>query len=112
VQLVFEQQPPPESRSIAQNTPVKKTFNAMGVAETAPPPASGGNGDKNELDEPTRVPPPRAQPLVVGAGGRPRSLEAGAGGGGIPPGTDLTKVGRNDPCPCGSGKKFKKCHGS
>jgi preprotein translocase subunit SecA len=22
------------------------------------------------------------------------------------------KVGRNDPCPCGSGKKYKKCHGS
>ena len=21
------------------------------------------------------------------------------------------KVGRNDPCPCGSGKKHKKCHG-
>ena len=21
------------------------------------------------------------------------------------------KVGRNDPCPCGSGKKFKNCHG-
>jgi uncharacterized protein YecA (UPF0149 family) len=21
------------------------------------------------------------------------------------------KVGRNDPCPCGSGKKFKRCHG-
>ena len=21
------------------------------------------------------------------------------------------KVGRNDPCHCGSGKKFKKCHG-
>ena len=21
------------------------------------------------------------------------------------------KVGRNDPCPCGSGRKFKKCHG-
>jgi preprotein translocase subunit SecA len=21
------------------------------------------------------------------------------------------KVGRNDPCPCGSGQKFKKCHG-
>jgi preprotein translocase subunit SecA len=25
---------------------------------------------------------------------------------------DQAKVGRNDPCPCGSGKKFKKCHGS
>lgn len=23
----------------------------------------------------------------------------------------LPKPGRNDPCPCGSGKKFKKCHG-
>jgi preprotein translocase subunit SecA len=22
------------------------------------------------------------------------------------------KVGRNDPCPCGSGKKYKKCHGA
>jgi uncharacterized protein YecA (UPF0149 family) len=31
------------------------------------------------------------------------SLEAAFGGG---------KVGRNDPCPCGSGKKFKRCHGS
>jgi preprotein translocase subunit SecA len=25
----------------------------------------------------------------------------------IPP-----KVDRNDPCPCGSGKKYKKCHGA
>ena len=24
----------------------------------------------------------------------------------------LGTVGRNDPCPCGSGKKFKRCHGS
>lgn len=24
---------------------------------------------------------------------------------------DADKVGRNDPCPCGSGKKFKQCHG-
>ena len=24
----------------------------------------------------------------------------------------LAKVGRNEPCPCGSGKKYKKCHGS
>jgi preprotein translocase subunit SecA len=22
------------------------------------------------------------------------------------------KIGRNDPCPCGSGKKFKQCHGA
>jgi preprotein translocase subunit SecA len=24
---------------------------------------------------------------------------------------DMPKVGRNDPCPCGSGKKYKNCHG-
>jgi uncharacterized protein len=31
-----------------------------------------------------------------------------------PPATlrrEAPKVGRNDPCPCGSGKKFKQCHG-
>ena len=27
---------------------------------------------------------------------------------GSPP-VDYTKVGRNDPCPCGSGEKFKSC---
>jgi preprotein translocase subunit SecA len=26
--------------------------------------------------------------------------------------SDFENVGRNDLCPCGSGKKFKKCHGS
>ncbi|MEQ4618973.1 MAG: preprotein translocase subunit SecA [Corticimicrobacter sp.] len=35
---------------------------------------------------------------------------------GLPPGAEhdlqgLPKVGRNEPCPCGSGKKFKHCHG-
>lgn len=28
------------------------------------------------------------------------------------PGVAVAKVGRNDPCPCGSGKKYKKCHGA
>jgi SEC-C motif domain protein len=29
-----------------------------------------------------------------------------------PPPVQVAKVGRNDPCPCGSGKKFKKCCGA
>ncbi|MDE2900172.1 MAG: preprotein translocase subunit SecA [Chloroflexota bacterium] len=41
---------------------------------------------------------PRRAQVPVGAG-------AGAGEGG-------RKVGRNDPCPCGSGKKYKRCHGA
>jgi preprotein translocase subunit SecA len=32
--------------------------------------------------------------------------------GGAPAGADWSNVKRNDPCPCGSGKKFKKCHGA
>jgi preprotein translocase subunit SecA len=27
-------------------------------------------------------------------------------------GSHVPEVGRNDPCPCGSGKKYKKCHGA
>jgi preprotein translocase subunit SecA len=36
----------------------------------------------------------------------------GAGDAG-PAGSDpaVARVGRNDPCPCGSGKKYKHCHG-
>ncbi len=30
---------------------------------------------------------------------------------GAPPTARRTRVGRNDPCPCGSGKKYKKCCG-
>ena len=38
---------------------------------------------------------------------------AGAGGASEPTQRQTgQKVGRNDPCPCGSGKKFKKCHGA
>ncbi len=28
-----------------------------------------------------------------------------------PTGPPVPKVGRNEPCPCGSGKKYKQCHG-
>jgi preprotein translocase subunit SecA len=29
-----------------------------------------------------------------------------------PSGAPAQKIGRNDPCPCGSGKKYKQCHAS
>jgi preprotein translocase subunit SecA len=32
------------------------------------------------------------------------------GGRGVEMRRDMPKVGRNDPCPCGSGKKYKQCH--
>jgi preprotein translocase subunit SecA len=42
---------------------------------------------------------------------RLRSNRDEGGGGPQPVRKSEKKVGRNDPCPCGSGKKYKKCHG-
>ncbi|RZI71901.1 MAG: preprotein translocase subunit SecA [Variovorax sp.] len=40
------------------------------------------------------------------------SIRRAAVGGGLSAGAAaFARVGRNDPCPCGSGKKFKQCHG-
>jgi preprotein translocase subunit SecA len=54
-----------------------------------------------------------AEPDVLAEG----KAEATAGGEGAslivkPIVREGDKVGRNDPCPCGSGKKYKKCHGA
>ena len=47
---------------------------------------------------------PREQRMVFSGGGEPERK---------PPAKRAPdKVGRNSPCPCGSGKKYKKCHGS
>ncbi len=53
----------------------------------------------------------RGRPARPGDGaGVPARAGAAASGGGAAP-VRVAKVGRNDPCPCGSGKKYKKCHG-
>jgi preprotein translocase subunit SecA len=39
------------------------------------------------------------------------SPDSSTQGGAMPDVTEVAKVGRNDPCPCGSGKKYKQCHG-
>jgi preprotein translocase subunit SecA len=56
---------------------------------------------------------------AAAAGGNGASVTAGglsAGGGSVATATrtvsEREKIGRNDPCWCGSGKKFKKCHGA
>jgi preprotein translocase subunit SecA len=41
-----------------------------------------------------------------------RSVGAATSSNGNTPRVTGEKVGRNDPCPCGSGKKYKKCHGA
>jgi preprotein translocase subunit SecA len=109
--------PPPPPTGVSATT---STFTAP---PEAPPPG---------LPPPPRAvpPPPRAAagapaprgapPSLQGANrpptgyegareGRPIGSEGAASAGPIR--RDQPKVGRNDPCPCGSGKKYKKCHG-
>ncbi len=64
---------------------------------------------RNEGPAPSAPPPPpvisRPQPkLTLNRGEEPTAPQTVHR-------TD-DKVGRNDPCPCGSGKKYKKCHGA
>jgi len=73
------------------------------------------------LSQNARTQGPENAPMPV-AGGPAAAASAGAAG--VPgniklpaptakpqPVQTLPKVGRNEPCPCGSGKKFKHCHG-
>ena len=85
----------------------------------APPVASA-----SQLPPPPAIPvPTRAPKTTIDAlekefeRKKVRELEAarfaGAGGSSEPAQRNAgSKVGRNDPCPCGSGKKYKKCHGA
>ena len=68
-------------------------------------------GSPEAADENTLVEPSVDRTLPPGLAGR-------GGESGLPPASSnppsigaSAKVGRNDPCPCGSGKKFKKCCG-
>ena len=56
----------------------------------------------------------RQRQTVESGGGVEAQPNTGADGGGEtrPLRRQEPKVGRNDPCPCGSGKKYKKCHGA
>jgi preprotein translocase subunit SecA len=54
---------------------------------------------------------------AAGLGGDGMAVSTGLGGGGAVATqqrvtTERDKIGRNDPCWCGSGKKYKKCHGA
>jgi len=68
-------------RKTATPQGVAQKSNVMNSSERAAAARSGGNPN-------AAAPRPKAQPIRVEA-----------------------KVGRNEPCPCGSGKKFKSCHG-
>jgi len=77
------------------------------AAEPAPAPAGA---DDLFLGAAPRVPPP--PPVAPAARGPAPALSSSLGPVGRQAAATVPEVGRNDPCPCGSGKKYKKCHGA
>ncbi len=100
--------PPPQGQAIHQEatgvSQMAKSAAQADSARTAPSPGGrGGNipagaGSQSITGMPTLPQPPRSQPAPNRARVAPQVREE-------------EKVGRNDPCPCGSGKKYKKCCG-
>jgi preprotein translocase subunit SecA len=77
-------------------------------ARRVPQPVKAG-GDADDLfNEPRGVPNPPLSPVSRGPGPAVSSSlgPVGRATAAVP------QAGRNDPCPCGSGKKYKKCHGA
>jgi preprotein translocase subunit SecA len=96
-----------------------------GRASSAPGAHAGGKREGRAAGvhaRPAGTPAAPATPIPAGlAPRRPQRLQYSApsvDGGthvettqGAGPDDDFARVGRNDPCPCGSGRKFKRCHG-
>jgi preprotein translocase subunit SecA len=97
-----EQQPPAPKRRAPRNlrTNVDDIARASGQAKT------------DSTEERHKA------PARYASGGGPRHNGRAGGNGRTPTAapsprpTVPAKIGRNDPCPCGSGKKYKKCHGA
>jgi len=99
VQVEEKQAMPLQAMQRAQPMTMSRSFAPTGAAAQAPRP------------QPAAQPPPRPMPGGVLPGmGRPAPQPVAPPTGSVQ--RAEPKVGRNDPCPCGSGKKYKKCHGA
>jgi preprotein translocase subunit SecA len=70
-------------------------------------PEFGSGADAESADDSVAVATVSASAVAAAAAAGGDYAEAA----GVEPRIAMPKVGRNDPCPCGSGKKFKHCHG-
>jgi len=89
---------------------------AAGTAAPIRPAAPRRPTQQITLNSPQSAPPPSPFGAIGGnaRGGQAPPRPARTGGDDVIKQVkrDEPKVGRNDPCPCGSGKKYKKCHGA
>ena len=96
------QQPEPPRKA-----PRKVRTNADELARVSGQ-AKSDNGDASPKALPSRKNSSGGQRSTAGGNGNGRSHAAAQNGRSMP----TARIGRNDPCPCGSGKKYKKCHGA
>ena len=94
----------PAPRRPAARRPPPLILNDPGAESTSV--LSGSRSNAANVSPFTRAQPPQQPrqqqpPRVGGDDATPKTVRR-----------DEPKVGRNDPCPCGSGKKYKKCHGA
>ena len=91
----------------AQAAPAASTMLDLGV-ETAP------SGVLLPQAVAPQTPPKALEQLLGPAPAQPRAFATNRDDESAPKPVhrEQGKVGRNDPCPCGSGKKYKKCHGA
>jgi preprotein translocase subunit SecA len=94
----FGEEPPPQPRRVARP---KSTLILSGPGDEPVPAFAGVRSTTAAASAPARQPSANRQPARVG--GDDATVKTVR--------RDEPKVGRNDPCPCGSGKKYKKCHG-
>jgi len=115
------------TRSIREET-VRTLFRTALVMERAPERAAIAMGGARSEARPgalgipatpsgalaprVRVGRQEAQHTAVTAFGTAQSARQTPSARPAPTATQEPRVGRNDPCPCGSGKKYKKCHGA
>ena len=95
-----------------------KRYNALGILEDVPADEDGRSNGAGEAEPEGEVDIGPGEPGTQQVVARKEARVVGAGRGvtSLAPtpdaNVDWSSVGRNDPCPCGSGKKFKKCHGA
>ncbi len=99
--------------------PRREVPKAPAVASAVQPMPGDGASMPREIAIPTRQPSTTIDALEKEFRHKKQkelaaATMAGGNGNGTQPKQRRTgeKVGRNDPCPCGSGKKYKKCHGT
>jgi preprotein translocase subunit SecA len=92
----------------ATRPPAPQNARESGPSEAEAVAPSGANG--NSSRKPSSAKKNRARAKVMAAGSAAAATSQPAA---VPVGRVVVgRLGRNDPCSCGSGKKYKKCHGA